>query len=125
MKDKFLQLTQFWYEYVGCDHHKDRDCHFYVNKVWSYGHEPYYRIEHYGYMTELENNEQYATYDEAFKALHDWLEEEVVTTIKDWLARDPATFDTYDYNCKGVLAVCEKYKHLASPTERAVTKNEI
>ena len=23
---------------IGNDHHKDRDCHFFISKRWSYGH---------------------------------------------------------------------------------------
>jgi hypothetical protein len=76
-EERLIALTKFWYDYVGCDHHKDRDCHFYINKVWSYGHEPYYRIEHYGYMSELDDKEEYQTYEAAIDSLIVRLEEEI------------------------------------------------
>jgi hypothetical protein len=44
------ELSSLWYNIVGSDHHKDRDCHWYINKVWSYGDKPFYRVEHYGYV---------------------------------------------------------------------------
>jgi len=108
MESKLLKLTQFWYDYVGCDHHKDRDCHFYINKVWSYGQEPVYRIEHYGYMSELENNELYETYEEAIQALVDWLSNEVKSAYQvpiDW-----QDIKKHDYNWKGVIQVLNHYK---------------
>lgn len=44
------QLGSEWYRLVSSDHHKDRDCHFYINTVFSYGAVAYYRPEHYGYV---------------------------------------------------------------------------
>lgn len=70
MEDKILKLTKLWYEYVGKDHHKDCDCHFYVSRMWSYGLTPYYRIEHYGYVFESKNNKHYKTYEQAERALY-------------------------------------------------------
>ena len=49
-EEEITKLTDIWFDIVGNDHHKDRDCHWYINKVWSYGENPYYRIEHYGYV---------------------------------------------------------------------------
>lgn len=70
MENKILRLTQLWYEYVGMDHHKDCDCHWYISKVWSYGGKPYYRIEHYGYIYENTDSNKYKTYEEAERALY-------------------------------------------------------
>ena len=39
-EEEITKLTELWYEIVGNDHHKDRDCHWYINKVWSYGEKP-------------------------------------------------------------------------------------
>jgi len=108
MENKLLHLTKFWYEYVGCDHHKDRDCHFYVNQVWSYGQKPVYRIEHYGYMSELENNELYETYEDATDALIEWLEQEI-REVYNGIPVDWQDTKKWDYNWKGVMYVLEKY----------------
>ncbi len=70
MKDKILKLTKLWYEYVGMDHHKDCDCHWFINKIWSYGGEPYYKIIHDGYIYEAKNYKRYKTYEAAEKALY-------------------------------------------------------
>jgi hypothetical protein len=49
--DKELQeLTNKWYAYVSSDHHKDRDCHFYITLDYKYGELPIFEIDHYGYV---------------------------------------------------------------------------
>ena len=105
---RLLKLTEFWYDYVGCDHHKDRDCHFYINQVWSYGQEPYYRIEHYGYMSELDDDTRYETYEEALDAFIVWLE----TEIKEVYAGTPPDWEDtekWDYNWKGVMDTLKEH----------------
>jgi hypothetical protein len=77
MKDKIktiTQLTDEWYKLIGKDHHKDRDCHFYINTVWSYGQDPVYRVEHYGYLVD-EIQEDFHSYDEAISFLEKKLKE--------------------------------------------------
>jgi hypothetical protein len=56
---------------IGNDHHKDRDCHFFISKRWSYGHPKGYEIKHSGYLmdTQPEQLEEYATYEAARDAL--------------------------------------------------------
>ena len=51
------ELTAKYYNLIGKDHHKDRDCHFYIQKIYSYGDEPYwqYQFLHYGYCWSVEN----------------------------------------------------------------------
>jgi hypothetical protein len=43
-------LTNQWYKLIGPEHHKDRDCHWYLNTCWSYGDEPSYVVKHNGYL---------------------------------------------------------------------------
>lgn len=62
--DQITDLTEKWYSLISGDHHKDRDCHFYINTVWSYGQKQKYRVEHYGYVfNHIE--EEFTTYREA------------------------------------------------------------
>lgn len=77
MKDKIktiTQLTEEWYQLIGKDHHKDRDCHFYINTVWSYGQNPIYRVEHYGYLVD-EIEQEFHSYDEAINYLEKKLQQ--------------------------------------------------
>jgi hypothetical protein len=62
--NQITELSKEWYILIGGDHHKDRDCHFYINTVWSYGKKQKYRVEHYGYIFR-DIEEEFDTYDEA------------------------------------------------------------
>ena len=55
MEKTLTELTAEYYTLIGKDHHKDRDCHFYIQKKYSYGREPYWRFYHYGYCWSVEN----------------------------------------------------------------------
>lgn len=61
-------LTEEWYSLISGDHHKNRDCHFYIKTVWSYGRKQKYRVEHYGYVFD-HIEEEFATYREAAEYL--------------------------------------------------------
>lgn len=70
MNDELIsKLGTAWQHYISLDHHKDRDCHFYVEKVWSYGQAPKYRAYHYGYIGSDWYSPYFDTADEAEKAL--------------------------------------------------------
>jgi hypothetical protein len=62
--NQITELSKEWYILIGGDHHKDRDCHFYINTVWSYGEKQKYRVEHYGYIFR-DIEEEFDTYNEA------------------------------------------------------------
>ena len=62
--DQITELSKEWYILIGGDHHKDRDCHFYINTVWSYGQQQKYRVEHFGYIFD-DIEEKFDTYREA------------------------------------------------------------
>jgi hypothetical protein len=66
--NQITELTEKWYYLIGIDHHKDRDCHFYINTVWSYGQKQKYRVEHYGYLYR-DVEETFETYKEAAEFL--------------------------------------------------------
>ena len=48
--EEITRLTDEWYCLIGKDHHKDRDCHWYIETRWSYGNPPEYTALHYGYI---------------------------------------------------------------------------
>ena len=54
---------------VAFDHHKDRDCHFYIQQQYSYGRPPVWSVVHDGYLYDTEPQE-YDTYAEALGTLH-------------------------------------------------------
>jgi hypothetical protein len=65
-------LTREWYDLIGPDHHKDRDCHWYIETKWSYGNTPTYIIQHYGYiLNDIEEN--WSSYELAMQRLKELL----------------------------------------------------
>jgi hypothetical protein len=71
--DEITKLTDEWYYLIGKDHHKDRDCHWYIETKWSYGHPPKYFVQHFGYI--LDDVQILCdSYDEALKKLKEYLE---------------------------------------------------
>jgi len=73
---KITELTDEWYTLIGPDHHKDRDCHWYIETKWSYGQPPKYIVQHYGYIID-ELQEQCDSYDLALIKLKDILTQEI------------------------------------------------
>jgi len=74
--EEITKLTEEWYFLIGKDHHKDRDCHWYIEIKWSYGYPPVYTIQHFGYI--LDNiEEECNSYEEALTVLRDTLKEKI------------------------------------------------
>jgi hypothetical protein len=73
IEDEITELTERWYELIGDEHHKDRDCHWYVETRWSYGLPQVYVVVHEGYTFER-IEEEYNTYAEALEGLKAYLE---------------------------------------------------
>ncbi len=79
---EITDLTQQWYTLIGPDHHKDRDCHWYIETKWSYGGLPEHRIVHHGYIIgKIE--ETWQTYELALLRLKELLKIEIKGYIKD------------------------------------------
>jgi len=74
--DEITKLTDDWYHLIGKDHHKDRDCHWYIETKWSYGYPPKYTVQHWGYLVN-EIEKEYDSYEEALGGLRDILKEKV------------------------------------------------
>lgn len=74
--DEITNLTEEWYNLIGNDHHKDRDCHWYIETKWSYGYPPVYTVHHYGYIVD-EIEEECDSYNNALLKLKEVLTEEI------------------------------------------------
>jgi hypothetical protein len=88
LEEEITVLTAKWYKYVDLDHHKDRDCHWYVEKRWSYGNEPYYQAFHHGYIVEDWSSPKCDTLEAAETMLRNKLKREIqeaITHLKDVL----------------------------------------
>jgi hypothetical protein len=74
--EEITNLTDEWYHLIGKDHHKDRDCHWYIETKWSYGFPPKYLVCHYGYLVD-EIEEECDSHELALARLKDILTEEI------------------------------------------------
>lgn len=52
MNEELVRLSGLWYDIVSLDHYKDKDCHFCIEKRYSYGNNPTYEAYHFGYVGE-------------------------------------------------------------------------
>lgn len=81
--EEITKLTGEWYKLIGPDHHKDKDCHWYVETKWSYGRPPVYVIQHYGYILD-EIVETWSDYNLALNRLKEILEKEIKDYKNDY-----------------------------------------
>ena len=68
LEQEATRLTYLWYEYVSKDHHKDCDCHWYIERRWSYFEKPKWVVWHRGYIFEGKEIEC-RSYEEALRRL--------------------------------------------------------
>ncbi len=76
LTSEITKLTEEWYHLIGKDHHKDRDCHWYIETKWSYGYSPIYTVQHFGYILD-KIEEECDSYEEALTFLRDTLKKEI------------------------------------------------
>ena len=88
--DEVTRLAAEYMRLVGPEHHKDKDCHWYVETRWSYGEGPIFRAQHMGYCNEpfgpYGNGPDRTTYAAALNDLTVALRESIAD-VKTW---DPA-----------------------------------
>lgn len=81
LEQEIIKLTEKWYRYVNLDHHKDRDCHWYITKTYSYGDEAYYEAHHSGYILDDWTSPRCDTAEMASTLLRDKLKNEIYSAI--------------------------------------------
>ena len=114
LEDKITKLTALWCELVCLDHHKDRDCHWYINKTWSYGDTPLYFPEHLGYIFDVDPDEltAYRSYEEAEKALFELIKRAFKEEFNWAFNKDVEPEDWNMDRAVGVRNLYSKYKEI-------------
>jgi len=77
LEEEITKLSKQWMDAIAGDHHKDRDCHWYIEKVWSYGEDPYYQAYHGGYLLDSWTSPRCGTEEMASTLLRDKLKREL------------------------------------------------
>lgn len=106
-EQKITELTTIWYRLVGLDHHKDRDCHWYIIERWSYGEPPKYYVEHYGYILDDIYSDEFDIYKEA----QEWLIKELTRVInrqKEWAEKVLAEPEKYYTDWRDNITIAKK-----------------
>lgn len=94
IEKQITELSAKWYKYVSGDHHKDKDCHFYIQVDYAYGEPPIYSAEHYGYIGD-EFEIQTDSYPAAQKALLKAMKE-MIKKQEGWVKEVLDKPDDYD-----------------------------
>jgi len=79
MKEIIEDITKLSYEWntlIGHSHHKNKDCHWYIETKWSYGLAPKYIVCHYGYIIDT-IEEECDSYNLALIKIKNILTEEI------------------------------------------------
>lgn len=87
LEEEIVKLTNIWMRFVGQDHHKDRDVHWYVQQYFSYGEAPYFQAWHHGYIANDFEGTKCTTLEEAQEELRDTLLLEI-HKAKIWVNRN-------------------------------------
>jgi hypothetical protein len=90
ISEKIVDLTAKWFRYIGPTHHKDRDCHWYIETKYSYGRPPVYSAYINGYLFS-DQREDRDNFPQAEKDLLDMIKEAIQTeweNVADRKARD-------------------------------------
>ena len=82
LEEEITVLTEKYYKYVSLDHHKDRDCHFWIEKKWSYGYTPTYSAHHVGYVGSDLNTKEFDEEEDALMWLADNLRNKIKKAIQ-------------------------------------------
>lgn len=73
LEQEIEKLSKIWFNFVNTDHHKDKDCHWYINQYFSYGQKPYFQASHWGYIGRDFEGTRCDTLEEAQEELRDTL----------------------------------------------------
>ena len=71
-----VKLSEQWHDLISGDHHKDKDCHWYIETKWSYGFPPKYFVQHWGYILG-DIQEEFDSYEDALLGLKEILIEKI------------------------------------------------
>lgn len=82
---RLIALTEQWMKYICIGHHKDRDCHWYIEVDYAYGEAPTFKAMHFGYIAhKLTDKPERKAYEDSEKDLIDLIKE-AIANEKTWV----------------------------------------
>lgn len=116
---EIVRLTRLWYDAVSLDHHKDRDCHWYITTTYSYGDQPTFAGSHPGYIGPRWVGEERTTYAEALADLRLQLLLAIEAEVS-WAKEALANPESWSHNrAQGLLEVLGEVDTSVLPTTSA------
>lgn len=102
------QLLKLWYDLIGGDHHKDRDCWFFIEREYCTYQKPSWNVRHNGYI-KSDYTESFSTFNKAQEGLIEFLIEACASEIdsikNNYEQNSPEKNQDY---CSSKLAELEK-----------------
>jgi hypothetical protein len=74
------RLLKLWYDLIGGDHHKDRDCWFFIERDYCTYQQPSWSVRHAGYILG-DHNESFTSFLKAQEGLIEFLIENCAKEI--------------------------------------------
>ena len=74
------RLLQLWYKIIGPQHHKDRDCHFFIERHYCTYKDPVWTVRHHGYILK-DFDEEFKTFNLALQGLITFLISKIAEEI--------------------------------------------
>lgn len=113
--DIIHKLTSLWYTLL-IDHHKDRDCHWYITQRYSYTDKPVYVVEHHGYIIHDFEDKTFNTFGEAeyylLNKLFEHIREEIRSGFKNLDNDEPSVVDERFWEGKVEELKIIKYEYI-------------
>lgn len=91
LPDSVKELAGIWCKAISTDHHKTRDCYFYIETKWAYGEDPKFVAVHNGYVARDLVGKERDSFEEAEADLRKFMTE-IITNHYNWattMSHDP------------------------------------
>lgn len=95
--EKIIELNKIWYPLISAEHHKSRDCHFYIIIDYHYGEKVSYTVEHKGYIVHDYDNTEWYSLEEAEQELVRLLSNSILEEA-EWYYNLPKSETMGDYD---------------------------
>lgn len=91
LPDTIQDLVGVWCKAISTDHHKTKDCYFYIETKWAFGEPPTFVAHHSGYIAEPFTGKERSIFEGAEHDLRKYLIE-IITDHYEWavtMSKDP------------------------------------
>lgn len=110
LEQEILRLNLIYMDCITWDHHKDRDCKFYITQKFEYGHTIVYYVEHPGYINEYEEYEEFKTWRGAAEFLAVLIRGYIAELLEGYKEAKIDDVNIYGYSERDVKIMTDIYE---------------